>query len=117
MFFCRDGPIQRVCELLGRLALRPREFLLLLGALGAGKSSLVRAGVVPRLRADHERRWLVLREPRSGQGEATRLTYQLHSLSRPAQATMVLVIDEFKEQAAQRDQPDGPRTERGRRDS
>jgi formylglycine-generating enzyme required for sulfatase activity len=42
-----DGVIQRVCGLAGR----DSEFLLLLGASGCGKSSLLRAGVIPQLRS------------------------------------------------------------------
>ncbi len=60
VFFGRDTAIEAVVERLSSLALRAPGFLLLLGASGYGKSSLVRAGVVPRLRADRERGWRVL---------------------------------------------------------
>lgn len=60
VFFGRDAAIEAVVERLSSLALRAPAFLLLLGASGYGKSSLVRAGVVPRLRADRERGWQVL---------------------------------------------------------
>jgi formylglycine-generating enzyme required for sulfatase activity len=120
VFFGRDGAIDTVRERLASLALRPKAFLLLFGASGSGKSSLVRAGVVPWLRADRDRQWLVL-EPfkpgldpfvalrrvlgdppapcseERGDGEAARLTRQLHSLSGAAQAPVVLVIDQFEE--------------------
>ncbi len=52
--------IEAVVERLGALALRPQAFLLLLGASGYGKSSLVRAGMVPRLKGDGEGSWTVL---------------------------------------------------------
>jgi len=60
VFFGRDAAIEAVVERLSSLALRAPAFLQLLGASGYGKSSLVRAGVVPRLRGDHQRGWQVL---------------------------------------------------------
>ena len=60
MFFGRDQAIADVQEKLNELAQLAPAFLLLLGASGYGKSSLVRAGVVPQLEADAERGWLVL---------------------------------------------------------
>ncbi|HEX8651154.1 MAG TPA: TIR domain-containing protein [Pyrinomonadaceae bacterium] len=44
-FFGREGDIQRLVE-----KLKTTRFLAVLGASGSGKSSLVRAGVVPRLK-------------------------------------------------------------------
>lgn len=60
VFFGRGGDIQETLERLHRL----RRFggprlLIVLGPSGSGKSSLVRAGVLPRLRRDPDR-WLVL---------------------------------------------------------
>jgi hypothetical protein len=55
VFFGRDRDIEAVCEQGSSLAQQAPAFLLLLGASGYGKSSLLRAGVVPRLRADGER--------------------------------------------------------------
>src|SRR5262249_41130913 len=46
MFFGRDADIQRLIE-----KLKSSRFLAVLGASGSGKSSLVRAGLVPALRA------------------------------------------------------------------
>jgi WD40 repeat protein len=46
LFFGRDGEVQRLLE-----KLKSSRFLAVLGASGSGKSSLVRAGLVPRLRA------------------------------------------------------------------
>jgi formylglycine-generating enzyme required for sulfatase activity len=125
VFFGRDPEIVRVVQQLTRLALSAPGFLLLLGASGYGKSSLVRAGVVPWLRAERQRRWLVLEpfkpgldpfgalrgvlreplaaaelvaaEPQDGDGEAAGLGRQLHSLSGAARAPVVLVIDQFEE--------------------
>jgi hypothetical protein len=125
VFFGRDAAIKTVVQRLTSLALSAPGFLLLLGASGYGKSSLVRAGVVPWLRAERQRHWLVLepfkpgldpfgtlrgvlreplaaaelvaREPEGGDGEAAGLSRQLHSLSGAARAPVVLVIDQFEE--------------------
>jgi formylglycine-generating enzyme required for sulfatase activity len=135
VFFGRDGDIERVCERLASLALRPKAFLLLLGASGNGKSSLVRAGVVPKLRAARERPWLVLEPFKPGldpfgalrgvlraplvaasllprellidEGEAAQLTRQLHSLSSGRQAPVLLVIDQFEELLSDGSRPGG----------
>jgi WD40 repeat protein len=45
-FFGREGMTQHLVE-----ALRPTRFLAVLGASGSGKSSLVRAGLLPKLKA------------------------------------------------------------------
>jgi formylglycine-generating enzyme required for sulfatase activity len=125
VFFGRDPEIVRVVQQLTSLALSAPGFLLLLGASGYGKSSLVRAGVVPWLRTERQRRWLVLEpfkpgldpfgalrgvlrgplaaaelvapEPEVVDGEAAGLSRQLHSLSSAARAPVVLVIDQFEE--------------------
>ena len=125
VFFGRDQEIVKVVQQLTSLALSAPGFLSLLGASGYGKSSLVRAGVVPWLRAERQRRWLVLEpfkpgldpfgalrgvlreplaaaelvaaEPQDGDGEAAGLSRQLHSLSGAARAPVVLVIDQFEE--------------------
>jgi len=125
VFFGRDAAIKTVVQRLTSLALSAPGFLLLLGASGYGKSSLVRAGVVPWLRAERQRRWLVLepfkpgldpfgtlrgvlreplaaaelvaREPQNRDGEAAGLSRQLHSLSSTTGAPVVLVIDQFEE--------------------
>jgi formylglycine-generating enzyme required for sulfatase activity len=125
VFFGRDPEIVRVVQQLTSLALSAPGFLLLLGASGYGKSSLVRAGVVPWLRAERQRRWQVLEpfkpgldpfgalrgvlrgplaaaelvapEPEVVDGEAAGLSRQLHSLSSAARAPVVLVIDQFEE--------------------
>ncbi len=113
VFFGRDGAIEAVCERLASLALRPKAFLLLLGASGYGKSSLVRAGVVPRLKGDREKGWLVLPaftpgdEPfkeleeavvsAGGVFDASDPLSSLQELQRKSNAPVVLVIDQFEE--------------------
>ena len=60
VFFGREREVGEALELLNR-SRRYGEpgLILVLGASGSGKSSLVRAGLVPRLKADAER-WLVV---------------------------------------------------------
>ncbi|MGW2043809.1 nSTAND1 domain-containing NTPase [Streptomyces sp. NPDC001858] len=58
VFFGREAQAAELTRRLHATATRPAErFLVLVGASGSGKSSLVRAGVMPRLR---ERRWTVV---------------------------------------------------------
>jgi len=60
VYFGRDDAIREGLDTLNRLhRLGGAQLALVLGASGSGKSSLVRAGLVPRLRRDPER-WLVL---------------------------------------------------------
>ncbi|AVZ76346.1 hypothetical protein SLUN_33230 [Streptomyces lunaelactis] len=58
VYFGRESQAAELTRRLHGTATRPAErFLLLVGASGSGKSSLVRAGVMPRLR---ERRWTLV---------------------------------------------------------
>ncbi|MFF3762807.1 AAA family ATPase [Streptomyces sp. NPDC001922] len=58
VFFGREAQAAELTRRLHGSSQQPAErFLMLVGASGSGKSSLVRAGVMPRLR---ERRWTVL---------------------------------------------------------
>jgi len=60
IYFGRDDDIRQLIERLNsRRALGGTKFLALLGASGSGKSSLVRAGIVPRLKRDR-RGWIVI---------------------------------------------------------
>jgi len=113
VFFGRDKTIEEVVERLAALALRPPAFLLLLGASGYGKSSLVRAGVVPRLKKDPKQEWLVLPpftpgdEPfqelaaavkqAGGAFHAADPVGSIRALQRQHRRTLVLVIDQFEE--------------------
>jgi formylglycine-generating enzyme required for sulfatase activity len=113
VFFGRDVAIEAVVERLGALALRPQAFLLLLGASGYGKSSLVRAGVVPRLKGDGEGSWTVLPpftpgdQPfkeleravlnAGGVFDAADPLRSLRDLQRQSNTRLLLVIDQFEE--------------------
>lgn len=60
IFFGRGDEISQGLELLNRLHhLGDPRLIMVLGASGTGKSSLVRAGLMPRLRRDSDR-WIVL---------------------------------------------------------
>ena len=60
VYFGRDDEIRRLIERLNaRRAQGGAQLLALLGASGSGKSSLLKAGVVPRLKRD-PRNWIVL---------------------------------------------------------
>jgi formylglycine-generating enzyme required for sulfatase activity len=113
VFFGRDAAIKTVVQRLTSLALSAPGFLLLLGASGYGKSSLVRAGVVPWLRGNGERAWQVLSpftpgsEPfeemaaavaaAGGVLDAAEPLRSLQRLRRQGKAPVVLVIDQFEE--------------------
>ena len=81
-FFGRDGEVQRLLE-----KLKSTRFVAVLGPSGSGKSSLVRAGLVPRLRAGAlagGARWRVC-VLRPGAAPLTALAAQLTKLQ-PVQA-------------------------------
>ena len=48
-FFGRDQAIQQITEIWTRRATSGTAFLMIVGAIGTGKSSLIRAGLLPRL--------------------------------------------------------------------
>jgi formylglycine-generating enzyme required for sulfatase activity len=72
VFFGQDKAIEKLGERLASLAQRAPAALLVFGASGTGKSSLVRAGVLPRLAADRDR-WQLLAPFRPGLMPFTRL--------------------------------------------
>lgn len=60
LYFGRDDDIRRLIERLNaRRAQGGTKLIALLGASGSGKSSLLRAGVIPRIKRDR-RNWIVL---------------------------------------------------------
>ena len=83
LFFGREEAIREGLDQLRNLRdFGGRALLLVLGASGCGKSSLVRAGLVPKLRRDPHT-WLVLDDWRLVCGHP--------------EASVVLVIDQFEE--------------------
>lgn len=79
VFFGRDEEIRSGIELLNRTRRQgyPR-LTMVLGSSGSGKSSLVRAGIVPRLAADAPR-WLVIGPFRPGRRPQRRLAVALQA--------------------------------------
>jgi WD40 repeat protein len=70
VFFGRDAEIVRcIDKLRGLRELASPRMLVILGASGAGKSSFLRAGIVPRLKRD-DATWLPLRPVRVARGGA-----------------------------------------------
>jgi WD40 repeat protein len=63
IFFGRDGQVDGLASRLGRSRPEPSRFLAVVGSSGCGKSSLVRAGLIPRLNSsltiDPGRKWRV----------------------------------------------------------
>ena len=107
LFFGRDGDIALLVEKLGAA-----RFLAVLGASGSGKSSLVRAGLVPRLRAADEALQVVTLTP--GSAPLAALAAQLAAAGAPAPPSagtlrddvraldragegMLIVVDQFEE--------------------
>ena len=113
VFFGRDKAIEAVVERLEALALRPGALLLLLGASGYGKSSLVRAGVAPRLKGTGAEGMTVVPpftpgdEPFQELEEAVAAAGEefdpadpldsLRALQRRNKKPVLLVIDQFEE--------------------
>jgi formylglycine-generating enzyme required for sulfatase activity len=93
VFFGRDAAIEAVVERLSSLALRAPGFLLLLGASGIGKSSLIRAGIIPKLQGESERRWLVVDPFRSGPGSISQLYQQLDGIWRELGETSPNIVN------------------------
>ena len=135
VYFGRDREIQEALDRLHNLRrFGGKALLVLLGASGCGKSSLVRAGIVPRLRRDRQT-WLVLdpfrpgADPMAELAEALASAFQAAGETAPAlpptlaslksqldalrrcsgqrQAAVVVVIDQFEELLASTASPVG----------
>ncbi|MGD9367258.1 MAG: TIR domain-containing protein [Desulfobacteraceae bacterium] len=77
IFFGRDSEIREGGELLNRVQRQGHpNLVMVLGSSGSGKSSLVRAGIVPLLRRDRCR-WRVVKPFRPGQQPARELASSL----------------------------------------
>jgi WD40 repeat protein len=93
LFFGRERVVK---EILGRLLDPPgTQFLAVVGASGTGKSSVVRAGVLPRLAADA---WTVVRLPRLQGDPRLQLDEALRQLAEVLPGSRkLLFIDQFEE--------------------
>ena len=77
VFFGRDHEIDRLLELLQPTLQRGAgRFVAVVGPSGSGKSSLLRAGLLPRLER-LQRRWIVLPPLRPGQHPTSNLAHSL----------------------------------------
>lgn len=77
VFFGREPQIERCLSTLAELRrMRRSSGLVLLGASGAGKSSLLRAGILPRIRK-HEGHWIPLGPLRPSAGSLDSLAQEL----------------------------------------
>jgi len=85
IFFGREAPtIETLDRLRGLAAAAPPRFLVILGASGAGKSSFLRAGLLPRLRRE-DRSFLplpIVRPQRAVLGGETGLVQSLQAATR-----------------------------------
>jgi WD40 repeat protein len=135
VFFGRDRELQEALDRLHNLRrFGGKALLVLLGASGCGKSSLVRAGIVPRLRRDRQT-WLVLdpfrpgADPMGELAEALASAFQAAGGTAPAspatlaslksqlealrrcsgqrEASVVVVIDQFEELLSSNASPAG----------
>lgn len=75
LFFGREDEVQRLCD---RVVRQP--LTIVLGASGVGKSSLVQAGLLPRLRVMSEPLWHVLNSVRPGREPMRAMTVLLKEL-------------------------------------
>ncbi len=83
IYFGRDDDIRRLIERLeARRALGGAKLIALLGSSGSGKSSLLRAGVVPRLRSAG-RNWIVAQPMRPAQRPVDALAVALVAANGP----------------------------------
>ncbi len=97
VYFGRDDDIRRLIERLNaRRAQGGAQLIVLLGASGSGKSSLMRAGLLPRLKRD-KRNWIVLPPFRP----------QLHPIDELAQ-TVTIALGQPAEWRTWRERFSGP---------
>ena len=105
IFFGRDEPIVETLDVLNRIRrFGGANLIVCVGASGSGKSSLVRAGVLPRLRRDPES-WLVIdairpmREPLLELSSALVDAYAQTDTPRDVTAMHALLVDDQSEAA------------------
>ncbi len=82
VFFGQDAVRRQLQATINQLPQRQSRLLLILGASGCGKSSLLRAGLVPWLAEADRRRWIVLEPFRPEEDPATALAAVLRQTHR-----------------------------------
>ncbi|MFJ9687992.1 NACHT and WD repeat domain-containing protein [Streptomyces bacillaris] len=90
LFFGRERLVARLTELTARA-----RFTVVLGASGSGKSSLLRAGFIPRVRNTEGERPSVVRTLKPGATPLTGNRTRLRPSERPGDT--LLVVDQFEE--------------------
>ncbi|MBD2492296.1 caspase family protein [Aulosira sp. FACHB-615] len=118
LFFGREEQIQKLYQ---KVADNKQQLTLVLGASGTGKSSLVKAGLIPKLRKD-DKTWRILPPFRPGESPLKSLNNVLESVKQPLiqagtssrlftpaeeslgnwfknnpQAKLLVIIDQFEE--------------------
>ncbi|WP_405827887.1 hypothetical protein [Streptomyces sp. NBC_01176] len=94
LFFGRDDLVDRVVDLMGR-----RRFVALVGASGSGKSSLLRAGILPALRERPEGapRLAAVRVTTPGGRHTSEHAARLTTVPAASTEDVLLVVDQFEE--------------------
>lgn len=87
-FFGRERFVEQLMDLLSR-----RRFVVVFGASGVGKSSVLRAGLLPRWRAENGDCSFVLCTP--GQRPVAELA--THLARQPDEGELLIVVDQFEE--------------------
>ena len=88
IFFGREKEIQQIIERISKIyQFGGTKSIMVLGSSGSGKSSLVKSGVLPRLKKDKER-WLVIPPFRHGSDPIRELAIALSELSSEANTNL-----------------------------
>jgi hypothetical protein len=110
IYFGREDEVRRVIETLTRMRRQgePR-LLLVVGSSGSGKSSLVRAGVLPRLGKDRST-WVLIDPFRPGADPIRELAQSLFAAfpEGPDRPDWRVIRDRLKDESLERNSVDGP---------
>ncbi|WP_017749233.1 caspase family protein [Scytonema hofmannii] len=94
LFFGRTQLVEKLQNLV-----KTQPLIVLLGASGSGKSSLVKAGLIPQLRQDKTEKWYILSPIRPGEAPLQALNHALKNAQLPEvaaqnpQKTLAMSID------------------------
>ena len=97
-FFGRE---ELVVELKQHLYLPARPFTVVLGVSGSGKSSLVKAGLIPKLREDNETKWRILEPIRPTADPFNALSRTMLSLVRDSEESEWQLLEQLDESLKQ----------------